>query len=89
MCEQTVSRFFIAPKRDFFQLNYVHSDHEIRQRCDHPGINSVWARLPYCFWKGPLKRDFPDIYLITFFGVCNFQNTLPMRAIFFLKKLKF
>ena len=61
---------------DFFQLNYVHSD---------PHCNSVWGRLPCCLWKGPLKRDFSDSYLITFFGVRNSTNTSAMSVIFFLK----
>ena len=29
-------------------------------------FNSIMARLPYCLSMGPLKRDFLDIYLITF-----------------------
>ena len=42
------------------------------------------------FWKGPLKGAFPDIYLITFFGLHNFANTSPMRVIlFFCKSSKF
>ena len=35
--------------------------------------------------KGPLKRDFLDIYLIMLFGVCQFKNTSAMRIIFFWK----
>ena len=48
----------------------------------------VWAQLPCCFSKGPLKKDFLNIYLITFFGVRNFGNTSAMRVIFFLKIFK-
>ena len=78
-----------SSKTDLFQLYYVHSNQEIWQRCGPSGSDSVWARLPCCFWKGPLKEDFPDIYLITFFGVRNFGSTSPMRVIFsLLKKLK-
>ena len=29
-------------------------------------FNSVWAPLPYCFMKAPVKQDFLDIYLTTF-----------------------
>ena len=35
------------------------------------------------------KRDFTDIYLITFFGDVNFGNTLAMTVIFFPKLSKF
>ena len=49
----------------------------------------IWARLPCCFSKDPLKRDFLDIDLTTFFGVRNFGNTSAMRVIFFSKCSKF
>ena len=57
--------------------------------CRRPDCKSVYARLPCCLWKDPLKRDFSDIYLITFFEVANFGNTSTMRVIFFLKCSKF
>ena len=38
--------------------------------------------------KGPLQRDFLDIYLTTFFGVRQFKNTSTMREIYFLKMFK-
>ena len=53
-------------KRDFFQLNSLSSDQSIWQRWCDADFNSVWARLPYCLSKHPLKRDFLDIYLTTF-----------------------
>ena len=48
----------------------------------------VWARLPCCFWKVPLKRDFSDIYLTMFFGVRNIGKASAMSVIFFLKMIK-
>ena len=36
----------------------------------------------------PLRRDFLDVDLTTFFGVTNFRNTSAMRVIFFLKMFK-
>ena len=54
--------------------------------CGRPGCNSVWAHLPCSLWKGPLKGDFPDIYLITFFGDRNFGNTSAMTVILFFEK---
>ena len=38
--------------------------------------------------KGPLKRDFLDIYLTTLIRVRQFKNTSAMRLIFFLKMFK-
>ena len=37
---------------------------------------------------GPLKGDFLDIYVTTFFGVPKYKNRVAMRVIFFLKMLK-
>ena len=55
----------------------------------------VWFRiqqcllpLTCCFAKVPMKRDFLEIRLTTFFGVRNFGNTSAMRRMFFLKKFK-
>ena len=41
-----------------------------------------------CKSKGPLKREFLDIFLTTFFTIRNFGNTSAMRVIFFLKVFK-
>ena len=51
--------------------------------CCGSDFNRVWAILPCCFSKGLQKWDFLDIYLTTFFRVSNFENTFPMRVIFF------
>ena len=51
-------------------------------------MNSVSARLLCFLSKGPLKQDFMDIYLTTFFRVRKFKNASVMRAIFYLKILK-
>ena len=48
----------------------------------------VSARLPCYFSKYPLKRDFSDIYLTTFFVVRKFENTSEMKVIFYLEMLK-
>ena len=48
-------------------------------------FQGVWSCLPCCFSKGPLKRDFLDIYLTMFFGVCNFVNASAMMVIFLWK----
>ena len=51
-------------------------------------FKSVLARLPCYLLKGPLKGDFLDIYLNTFFGVPKWKNTSRMRVITFLKIFK-
>ena len=51
----------------------------------HSDFGNVWSHLPCCLSKGPLKRDFLDIYLTTFFAVRIFANTSAMKVIFFLK----
>ena len=45
--------------------------------------------LAMLLWKRPFKRDFKDIYRITFFGDGNLGNTSAMRIIFFWKFSKF
>ena len=47
------------------------------------------VRLTCCFTKSPLKGDFWEIWLTTFFGVRNFGNTSAMKVIFFRKCWEF
>ena len=53
---------FPVNKRDLFQLNFLGSDRWIWSRCCDEDFNSAWARLPFCWWKGPLERAVLDIY---------------------------
>ena len=53
-------------KRDFFEHNFLASDQWIPWKCCDADLNSVWAPLPYCLSKHPLKWDFLDSYLTTF-----------------------
>ena len=39
-------------------------------------------------WGGSVKRHFLDIYLTTFFEICNFGITLAMTVIFVVEMLK-
>ena len=48
-------------------------------------LQQCLGRLRCCLLKGSLKRDFLDIFLITFFGIRNFDNTWAMRATFSLE----
>ena len=75
-------------KRDFFELNCVHSDQWISQKWCHSDFRTLWSHLPCWLSKGPLKRDFLDIYLTTFFGIRNFGNTSAMRVTFLVKVFK-
>ena len=45
-------------KSDYFQLNYLHSDQWIWQKCCCWDWSSVLARLPRCLLRSPLKWDF-------------------------------
>ena len=44
--------------------------------------------MPCCLLKGPLKYDFLDNYVTTFFGGLNFENTSAIRVIKFKLDLK-
>ena len=77
---------FHIPQRDFFNLNFVHRDQKIRQRCCCSALNSVFARLPCYLWKGPLKRLFLVIYLTTFFGAFKFKNTFKIWGLYLFWK---
>ena len=72
-------------QRDFLNPNCLHRDQWIWSRCYRSDFNSVSTRLQCDLSKGPLKGDFLDIYLTTFFGVRKIKNTSVMRIIFFWK----
>ena len=74
---------FHITNRDFLQVNRLQRDHYIWERCCHANFNNVSARLPCCFGKDPLKRDFVAIDLTLFFGLRNFGNTSARRVILF------
>ena len=74
--------------RDFLQVNCLHSDQWITQRCYRSNFNNVWASLPCCFLKDPLKLNFSQIDLTMFFVVRNFGNTSAMRVICCFKMFK-
>ena len=79
---------FLTQLLCFLQLNYLHIDEYIWQKLCCSDWNKGLARLPCCYSAGPLKRDFLDIYLTTYFGVPNFGNTQVMRIILFWKVSK-
>ena len=53
-------------REDFFAINWLGNDHWRWWRCCGVDFKRSSARLPYCLSKGPLQRDFLDIYLTTF-----------------------
>ena len=59
-------KIFHVNQRNFFQLNWLGSDHWKWQRCCDADLKSTSGSLPCCFSKVPLKRDFSDIYLTRF-----------------------
>ena len=60
------TKIYNVNKRIFFEHNFFESDQWIRSRYCDEDLSSVWARLPCCLSKVPLKRAFLDIYLTTF-----------------------
>ena len=63
-------------KRDFFERNFLASDKWLWSRWCDPDFNCAFVSLPYCLSKDPLKRDFLDIYLTTFWesGTSKIKN---------------
>ena len=53
-------------KTDLFRINCLGNNQLMWTRCSDTDLNSASARLPCCLSKGPLKRDFLDIYMTTF-----------------------
>ena len=53
-------------KKDFLELSWLGSDQRIWKRCCDEDFKSSWEPLPSCFLKGPLERDFWDIYMTIF-----------------------
>ena len=51
-------------------------------------ISTVFGRYCRFLLKRPLKRDFTDIYRITFLGDGNLGNASARRVIYFLKMCK-
>ena len=76
-------------KRDFFQLNWLGSGQWISAKVCDADFNSAWARLRCCLSKGPLKRDFLDIYLTTLSKSVISEIQKFGGSIFFSKYSKF
>ena len=82
-------KIFHVNKRDFFQLNWIDGDQWIWYRWCDPDLNSSWGRLPCCLSKGPLKRDFLDIYIITFLESVTWEIQNLWGSSFFSKRSQF
>ena len=80
---------FHVSKSNFFQLNYLHSDHSIWSRYWREDWISVSAHLPCGLSTWHLQRDLSDIYLSTSFSVGNFRNSEAMKVTFLRKSWKF
>ena len=76
-------------KRDFFQLNWLGSDHWIWSRCSNANFNGAWARFPCCLSRDTLKRDFLNIYLITFSKPVILERQNLWGSSFFSKCVQF
>ena len=51
-------------------------------------MKNVWVRVPCCFAKDPLKRDFLNIDVTIFLGVRNFGNKSGMSVILFFENVQ-
>ena len=78
---QAVLRFFIYIRHTFSTL-IIFTGIKNYRKCAAVQ-NSISARLPCYFLKGPLKLYFFDIYLTSFSGVRTFKNRSAMRVVFF------
>ena len=75
-------------KRGFFKHNFLASDQWIWWRGCDADFNSVWARLPYCLSKHPLKRELLDIYYLTTFSESVTSKMRYLwRSSFFLQNI--
>ena len=77
-------------KRAFFQLSCLHNDQWIWERRCLLDFNSVSAHLSCYLLQGPLKRDFLDVYLTTFFGVSKSKKKKKINYVghLFLKNVQ-
>ena len=76
-------------KRDSFQLNFLGSDRWIWSRCCDADFSSSCERLPCCLSNCPIKREFLDIYLITFSQSVISQIKKLLLSSFYSKSSKF
>ena len=82
---KNIRKILPTTKRDFFELNWFHSDQYIWSRGRHSDFSTVWSHLPCCLLKGRLKSDILDIYLTTFLP--TFQKFGKNWKKFFLLEL--
>ena len=75
-------------KTNFFELDCLHSGQWISQKWCHSDFSTVWYHLPCWLSKGPLERNFSDIFVTKLFGIRNFRKLLALRIIFFSKVLE-
>ena len=75
-------------KRYFFQLNWPGNDHWIWQKCCGVDFNCAWQHLPCCLSKGPIKRNFLDIYMTSFSKSVFSEIENLWRSSFFSKYWK-
>ena len=87
MCSQTVGRCCILLRETFSDSVTFTVINKYGKWC-HSDFSTVWSHLPCCLSKGPLKQDFLDIYVTTFFLIRKFGNTSALRVILFRKCAK-
>ena len=77
-----------STNRDFLQLNYVRRDEKYGKVAFCRFQQSLGPFGMFFVEERPFKRDFTDIYLITFFGDGNLGYTSAIRIIVFSRMFK-
>ena len=85
MCLEEVPRFFTQIRETFSNFIELVVIYESDKRWCDADLKSAWVRLPCCFSKDPLKRDFSSNHV---FGVRKIGNTKAVRVLFFFKTFK-
>ena len=83
------TKIFQFNRGEFFLLNWPGSDQWLWWPCCDADLNSSLARLPCFLSKDPLKRDFLEIYLTTFFEGIILEIINLWGSSFVKKYLKF
>ena len=76
-------------KRELSENNFLANEQSIQSSGIDVDFKSVWAHLPYCLWKHPLKQEFLDIYLTTISESVTLKIQNLSLSSFFSKWLKF
>ena len=81
-------KFLHLTQRDLLNLNSLHRDEWILQRCSCSALNNVLSHLPCYLLHNPLKRDFFRHLSNIFSAVRKFKNTCKLWWSSFSEKVQ-